>query len=68
MVEKITLSTSAKIDRKKVTMWLIGLTCDIYNSTLDNAHLLGTDELIASHETTAIGISQKFVDLHASRR
>lgn len=67
LVKEIPLSTSAKIDRKKVIVWLTGLDREVNISQgcngLDIAS--GAQNLLAPHEVTAIDISTKVASILA---
>ena len=59
LVDKIPLSTSAKIDRKKVVTWLTDLDREVNTSQVGNALDSATQTLLSPQEKMAIEISIK---------
>lgn len=66
LVERIPFSSSAKIDRKKVVTWLMGLDRPLESSHTNGTHDSTCPSLFSRHEIIAVEISIKVADMIAS--
>ena len=66
LVEGIPLSSSAKIDRKKVITWLMGLDRQLENTHINGACDSASSPLLSRTETIALEISSRIANMIAS--
>ena len=66
VVERIPFSSSAKIDRKKVATWLMGLDRPLESSHTNDTSGSTSSSLFSRHETIAVELSFKVANMIAS--
>ena len=66
LVDKLPLSTSAKIDKKKVKVWLTTLDQEVRTSVATDSNGGSPEDLLLPHETTAVDISIEVANVIAA--